>query len=781
MLYGLALVAGRCLAKIFISYARANEAVAKRVESALKAAGHEVWRDDQLPAHRAYGQIIEQRLRDADAVVVLWSEEAAQSEWVLAEADFARTEHKLVQAQLDDVLPPLPFNQIQCADLRGWRGHRKHKGWAKLAASVSSIASGEKPKGADRSTSPKPQLVRQLALAAIALLVIFAGTFFFASRTVSDDEPPTVAVLPFATAQAADESLVEGIWEDTRQALSRNPQLTVIGRQSAEVMAREHLDPRQYRSRYGVDYLLDGSIRRAGNQLRFSVNLVRTKDGAQVWSESFDRQLKDVFAVQAEIAREIEGRIRGRLARGGGTVAEHISTTPEVYALYNDGRAIVRKLDVPNMPQATDMLERAIKLDPNYAPAYATLALAQYNSVAVARGSRPGRRTGPQAHARRAIDLAPNLAIGHAALGYVLPGGPEAEAAIRRAVQLDPNDADSISWLASVEAEKGNTEQALKLYDRAAQIEPLSNDVVMSRLSLLIFFERNEEIERELDRLQQSRAVALNGLARMTVLEWRRDLSGAARAGLEAYKASPPKERGLLGVLLAATLLKLQLDEIAIRVTPVSPSALLMWRSDPRALPFIDKLPMGPVDFWASAPLTQMVCNNLVNHRRDRHLARLYREGAGSPQKLLEATESPGTFILTAPLVAMSLQRLGDVAEADALIALADQELAEGMNDPMVRGPGPLIRLARIRAVQGRRDEAVKALIDAVRGGWLGTPPIVNPELLQDPPLALLKDMPDFRKARAYILDYVARERAQLGPIDPESVPMAPRPPGPGE
>lgn len=771
---------GTLLADVFISYARATEPIAKRVENALNAAGHHAWRDDQLPAHRAFSDVIEQRLRGADAVVVLWSKEAVHSQWVRAEADFARNANKLVQAQLDESLPPIPFNQIQCADLRSWRGHRKHKGWTKLVGSVSSVASGEKPEEAVHSAARhRPSIRRQVAFAALALLLIAAAALYFVPRMGRGDESPTLAVLPFESLATADESLVDGIWEDTRQALSRNPQLTVIGRQSAEVMAREDLDPRQYRSRYGVDYLLDGNIRRAGDRLRFSVNLVRTRDGAQVWSESFDRQLKDVFAVQAEIAREIEGRIRGRLARGGGTVAEHIATTPEVYALYNDARAIVRKLDVPNMPRATELLERAIKLDPNYAPAHAILARAQYDSVAVARGSRPGRRTGPQAHARRAIDLAPNLAIGHAALGYVLPSGPESEAAIRRAVQLDPNDAESISMLASVEAQKARTEDALKLYDRAAQIEPLSNDVVLNRLSLLILMKRNEEVERELDRLQKSRAVALNGLARMTVFEWRRDLSEAARAGLEAYKVSQPKERGLLGVLLAATLLNLQLEEVAIRVTPVSPSALLMWRNDPRALEFIEKLPMGPVDFWASAPLTQMACSNLVNHGRDRHLVRLYKEGAGSPQKLLEAVESRGLFIATAPFVAMSLQRTGEVAEANSLLELADQKLSERRDEPMSNGPLLLVSLARIRAVQGRREEAAKALIEAVRGGWLGTPPVVNPELLQDPPLALLKDLPDFRKARAYILNFVARERRELGPIDPQSVPMAPRPPGP--
>lgn len=766
--------AGACLAEIFISYARADKAIAKRVGKALKASGFDVWWDEQLPAHQSYSDIIEQRLREASAVVVLWSKEAVQSQWVRAEADFARSEGKLVQAQLDDTLPPMPFNQIQCAELQGWRGSRKHRGWAKLAQSVAAVA-GEPLPAAEPSPAPQRfRLDRRIAVAAVALLLIVAGALVFAPRLLATDEPPIVAVLPFASMTASDDNFVNGIWEDTRQALSRNPQLTVIGRNSLQAMARDDLSPRQYRSRYGVDYLLDGSIRHSGDKLRFSVNLVRTRDGAQIWSESFDRQLEDVFALQAEIAREIEGRIRGRLAPGGGRLAEQIATSPQVYALYNDARAIVRKRDSPNMPTATRLLRRAIELDPNYAPAHATLALADRYTLPTAREVRPDQRLGPTHNARRAIALAPNLAIGHAALGRVLPPGPEAEAAIRRAVQIDPNDADSLAWLASVESAKGRTDAALELFVKAARIEPLSPDVVMGRLDLLLSLKRDSDVDRELGRLKQSGAVALNGLARMTVLQSRGEIAEAARVGLQAYRAASADERGLLGVLLATPLIQMQMDDVAFRVTPVPFFARLMWSNDPRAIPFITNLPMSPVEFWSSAPMTQLVSRNLVHHRRDRELVRLYDDGAGSPEKLLEGSNGPGNFIVSAPLVAMALIRVGRTDEAKALLALADQTATQRLSAPN-RGSSTSIGQARIHAVQGRREQAAKALGQAVRDGWLGAVPVLPPELLHDPPFALLKDMPEFQKARAHILRYLARERAKLGPIDPEQVPMAPR------
>ncbi|HEV8407652.1 MAG TPA: toll/interleukin-1 receptor domain-containing protein, partial [Sphingomicrobium sp.] len=103
------------MSDVFVSYARPDELQAGRVSDALRALGYEVWRDDELPAHRAYADVIEERLNSARAVVVLWSAEAAKSQWVRAEADTARSAGTLVQALLDDHVPPLPFNQIQCA------------------------------------------------------------------------------------------------------------------------------------------------------------------------------------------------------------------------------------------------------------------------------------------------------------------------------------------------------------------------------------------------------------------------------------------------------------------------------------------------------------------------------------------------------------------------------------------------------------------------------------------------------------------------------------------
>ena len=139
--------------QVFVSYARSTEAQAQQVADALRALGHEVWRDDELPAHRAYSEVIEERLQAAGAVVVIWSAEAVKSQWVRAEADAAREKGTLVQVSVDGTVPPMPFNQIQCADLQGWAGDDSAPGWRKVKGSITALlgaSSGPGPRNPKR-------------------------------------------------------------------------------------------------------------------------------------------------------------------------------------------------------------------------------------------------------------------------------------------------------------------------------------------------------------------------------------------------------------------------------------------------------------------------------------------------------------------------------------------------------------------------------------------------------------------------------------------------------
>src|SRR4030095_12927390 len=170
---------------IFLSPAGADVGMAKRAADALVDAGFEVWWDDHLPAHRSFHDVIDERLRAADAVLVLWSSTAAKSDWVRSEADFARKHGNLVQASLDGDLPPMPFEQIQCAKLTGWKGETAHSEWMKVIDSVRAVAGGVSP----REDIPAPQrhrwrVPRWTVVAAVVAVSLGVGAYYL-MRTAS--------------------------------------------------------------------------------------------------------------------------------------------------------------------------------------------------------------------------------------------------------------------------------------------------------------------------------------------------------------------------------------------------------------------------------------------------------------------------------------------------------------------------------------------------------------------------------------------------------------------
>lgn len=163
------------MADVFLSYARSNADDAMRIAHCLRTTGYSVWYDESLPAHRAYTDVISEQLDAASAVLVLWSTQAAASQWVRSEANRARETGRLVQLRLDDTRLPMPFDQIQCADLRRWSGDCGTAGWRTVVASIAALAGGEQAIAAP-AMPPAPNR-RSLLLAAGAAAALGAGGF----------------------------------------------------------------------------------------------------------------------------------------------------------------------------------------------------------------------------------------------------------------------------------------------------------------------------------------------------------------------------------------------------------------------------------------------------------------------------------------------------------------------------------------------------------------------------------------------------------------------------
>lgn len=185
---------------VFISYSRTDKAMVTVLARAVEREGYEVWWDADLPPHQSYGDVITAKIGAARAAIVVWSAEAAKSEWVRAEADMARNQKKLVQTALDNVMPPLPFNQIQFAEIGDWRGEPDHPGWRKVKASLADLCGREsEPSGEPRryaappvpapAVASKAPLFAGIGIAAVAVAVA-AGVVIGQRSGAPTGEPP---------------------------------------------------------------------------------------------------------------------------------------------------------------------------------------------------------------------------------------------------------------------------------------------------------------------------------------------------------------------------------------------------------------------------------------------------------------------------------------------------------------------------------------------------------------------------------------------------------------
>ena len=406
------------MSDVFVSYARADEPQAERVSQALRSLGYQVWRDDELPAHRAYSDVIEERLKSAKAVVVLWSAEAAKSQWVRAEADTARSTGILVQALLDDHIPPLPFNQIPCADLKEWDGSIDTAGWKKLTASVAALAGGGPPETAAKRT-----------------------------RT-------SICVLPFEnmSGDPEQEYFSDGISEDITTDLSKISALEVIARNTAFTFKGHAVDVCEVARKLSVSHLLEGSVRKAGTRIRVTAQLIDGISGGHLWADRFDRDLTDIFAIQDEISQAIVGALRIRLLPEEKMAIENRGTAnADAYNLFLMARQywIDGDFGVSGRERRVIRIcDRVTEIDPNYAQAWALMGLAQAN-LRYAYTGHEDLDDGLVA-ANRALALNPTIAEAHLPRAWhlaMLSRDKEAHSEIEMALQLNPE-----SWEVNKEA-----------------------------------------------------------------------------------------------------------------------------------------------------------------------------------------------------------------------------------------------------------------------------------------------------------------------------------------
>ena len=432
------------MSDVFISYARPNEPFAKKAAEALRAAGYAVWRDDELPAHRVYSDVIEERIKSARAVLVLWSNEAVKSQWVRAEADAARELGTLVQVSLDGVLPPMPFNQIQCADLFGWTGDVEWPGWSKVVRSIASLA-GAGPVDEE------------------------------ASAPVGSARRAAVCVLPFLnmSGDAEQEYFSDGISEDIIIDLSKVSALSVVARNMAFSFKGKPVDAVALTRQLNITHVLEGSVRKAGQRVRITAQLVDGKTGDPVWGDRYDRDLTDIFAIQDEISKAIVGALKLKLLPQEKKAIEHRGTSsPEAYNLYLLARQHWIGGGGSNDERRNHVVIRvcrqATAIDPQYARAWALMALAQSQLRFW-----HGRAEDALPAAERALAIDPNLPEPYCVKArYLQEEGriEEANQHVETALRLDPDSWEVNKETAFLIFRQGRIKDAVPYFEKAASL-----------------------------------------------------------------------------------------------------------------------------------------------------------------------------------------------------------------------------------------------------------------------------------------------------------------------
>ena len=349
----------------------------------------------------------------------------------------------------------------------------------------------KKEKDVDRSQSITRQTGRKLDFAIIGVLVVALG-YFVATHDWGGEEPipveevatfKSIAVLPFVNISddPRNEYFSDGLSEELLNMLAKISDLRVVGRTSSFVFKGKNQDLRTIGEQLSVDHILEGSVRKSGNQVRITAQLVSSADGYHLWSESYDRELGDIFAVQADIASNIVSALRGALIEGvtSGPVAIDVPTrSMEAYQLYLQGQYLLHERGEENLRRSIELFDGAIALDSEFANALTGRAAATWTLPGYsARETEAAAAEEASQFARKALSIDNSLSRAEAVLASISSQQlkiVEGRTRYERAVALAPADPFVLHWYAIHLLSVGHAGKALDTVLKAQSLDPLS-------------------------------------------------------------------------------------------------------------------------------------------------------------------------------------------------------------------------------------------------------------------------------------------------------------------
>jgi TolB-like protein/Flp pilus assembly protein TadD len=535
-----------------------------------------------------------------------------------------------------------------------------------------------------------------IMLIALGVIISAGAGFFLLPRASARKIDKSIAVLPFQNLSAEKENayFADGIQDDILTNLSKIGDLKVISRMSVMSYRGDGVrNAREIGKALGVATLLEGSVRRAGNRVRVSVQLINANNDEHIWAEDYDRDLTDVFAIQTDLAQKIASSLQAQLSPNEKEQLDRQPTRdPNAYLLF------IQAHDYANRPEhfrddslkAEELFEQAIKLDPKFASAFAGLSMVEswmYHSFEPT----PARREKARLNADESLRLQPNLPEGHLALGFsYYYGDRDYERALTEfeiAKRDLPNEAQAYMAIGAIQRRQGKWAESTANLEKAAALDP-KNASMLINLAFNYMAVRNfEAADKTADRAiaiapQSFAAVALKGYL---AAEWRGDLGVT-----EKQSSAIPADADPNGV-----------------VTWGRYWALMWQRKFPEALAVVQKFPRETLITYTTAPVPKAFLEGTIHFLEgDKPRAQIEFEKARvvSEQLLREAPEDPARHAQHGLILAALGQKEEAIKEGKKAVELLPE------SRDAFDGPQFTAALAQIYACTGELDEAFRLL-----------------------------------------------------------------------
>jgi adenylate cyclase len=437
------------VARIFLSYAREDVDSAKRLAEAVGHAGHDVWWDRHIQGGSRFTAEIDRALKDAEVVIVMWTDASVESAWVQDEAAEGRDSDRLVPVSLNGCRPPLGFRQFHTIELKDWKGESEPLQMDELLGAISKTA-GTRPAAKSSEKPAEQQKANQIS----------------------------ICVLPFVnmSGDPEQEYFSDGITEDIITDLSKVSALLVIARNTAFTFKGKVMDVKDVARALDVTHVMEGSVRKAGDRVRITAQLIDSVTGGHVWADRYDRDLTDIFAIQDEISKAIVAALRVKLLPEEKKAIEARGTSNiEAYNLYLMARQhwITGSVgDIRRDESVVRICNQALTYDPNYAQAWALMALAQAQLRLW-----HGKDISALPAAEKALAINPDLAEARCVRAQMLEEAgkqDEAQAEIDAAFRLDPESWEVNREAARLTFRQGRIAEAIPYFEKAASL--MQND-----------------------------------------------------------------------------------------------------------------------------------------------------------------------------------------------------------------------------------------------------------------------------------------------------------------